>query len=52
MTLSNTQMKKEAILARYSSGERNFARIELREIELVKSNLSDVDLTAADLRQS
>ena len=52
MTLPKPQMKKETILARYSSGERDFTRIELREAELIKLNLSDADFTAADLRQA
>lgn len=45
-------MQVEEILKRYAAGERNFQRIDLREAELIKVNLSTADLTKADLRQA
>lgn len=45
-------METETILTGYAVGERQFSRINLQEAELIKVNLSNVDLTAADLRQA
>ena len=52
MLMLQGSMGTEKILTRYAAGERKFRQINLQEAELIKLNVENIDLTAADLTEA